>query len=144
MATRTRTIRRKPQACWRGFTDVDTLCAWVPGLRTARLLARDRNGMPSEVEFEFSESRRYVLAYTYEWSGIARIVRWEPRTAATDAVRGSARFEPCDEGTKLTYELVHGEGRSELERYLASADELVDAFARWMAESAERSSRGKL
>jgi uncharacterized protein YndB with AHSA1/START domain len=137
----TAVIARRPQACWRAFTDVETLCAWVPGLRRARLVTRDRNGMPTEVEFAFAESRIYTLVYTYEATDVAKIVTWRPRIGARDAVSGCARFEACDGGTLVTYELDHGEARSEIERYLGSADELLDAFARWMAESPERPSR---
>ena len=140
----TAVIARRPQACWRAFTEVDTLVAWVPGLRRAKLVTRDRNGMPAEVEFEFAESRMYTLVYTYESTDIAKIVKWEPRLGARAAVAGHARFEPCDGGTLVTYELVHGEARSEVERYLASAEELLDSFARWMSESQERVSRRNL
>lgn len=133
-------IPRKPQACWLAFTNVDTLCAWVPGLRVARMIARAPNGMPSEIEFEFFQ-RSYTLAYAYEGTDTAKIVRWHPKSHARDAVYGWARFEPCDEGTLLVYELVHGVDRTELERYLDNTDELVGAFARWMTEGREPSAR---
>src|SRR5688572_12395641 len=137
----TAVIARRPQACWRAFTDVDTLVAWVPGLRRARLVTRDRDGMPAEVEFEFAKSRTYTLVYSYESTDAAKIVKWRPRMGARDAVSGEARFEAAEGGTLVTYDLVHGEARSETERYLGSADELLEAFARWLAESAERPSR---
>ena len=140
----TAVIARRPQACWRAFTEVETLCAWVPGLRRAKLVTRDRNGMPSEVEFEFAESRIYTLVYTYESTDVAKIVKWAPRTGARDAVSGLARFEACEGGTLVTYDLEHGEARSDVERYLGSAEELLDSFARWLAESQERPSRKNL
>jgi hypothetical protein len=144
-------IARRPQACWRAFTAVETLCAWVPGLRRAQLVTKDQNGMPTEVQFEFAESRTYTLVYEYESTSTARIVRWRPRLGARDAVSGLAKFEPAEEAqesgdvaTLMTYELEHGEARSDLERYLGSAEELLGAFARWMAESQERPSRRDL
>jgi hypothetical protein len=110
----------------------------VPGLRRAHQLARASNGMPAEVQFEFAESRIYTLVYTYEDTSVARTIRWTPGEGARDAVSGSARFEACTDGTRVTYELVHGEARSDLERYIDNTDELLAAFARWMSQSHER------
>lgn len=90
--------------------------------------------MPAEIQFEFARSRSYSLAYSYAATGIAKIVRWEPRSNEGDAVRGFARFELCEGGTQITYELEHGDSRTERERYLGSAEELLDAFAHWIAE----------
>lgn len=141
-------IARRPNACWRAFTAVETLCAWVPGLRRAQLVTKDHNGMPTEVQFEFAESRTYTLVYSYESTDTARIVRWTPRLGARDAVAGMAKFEPSGEppevATLMTYELEHGAARSQRERFLASDEELLAAFARWMAESLERPSRRDL
>lgn len=134
-------IKKKPQACWRAFVEIETLCAWVPGLRKVQLLERAPDGMPKTVHYEFAESRTYTLAYSYEATSTAKVVRWEPSSGARDAVRGSATFEVCEDGTLLTYELEHGEARTDKEKYLASEDELVDAFARWMDEPHERPSR---
>ncbi len=135
VTTRSIVIPRKPRACWLAFTQVETLCAWVPGLRSARIVSRTPDAMPSEIEFEFSESRAYTLAYTYDGTDTARIVRWYPRSNPTDAVRGWARFEACDGGTRLEYELIPGAARTDLERHLDNTDELLEAFARWMTES---------
>jgi uncharacterized protein YndB with AHSA1/START domain len=135
-------IARRPQAVWRAFTAVETLCAWVPGLRSAKEIARDRNGMPTEVQFEYAESRTYTLVYTYEETDVAKIVTWAPRLGARDAVSGMARFELAEGGgTLMTYELHQGAARSDKERFLGSDDEALEAFARWMAESPDRPSR---
>src|SRR5687767_2012983 len=135
MSAKTVVIAEKPQVCWRAFVEVETLCAWVPGLRRVQLLTRATNGMPAEVHFEFAEARTYTLVYSYEDTHVSRIVGWVPRAGARDAVSGSARFEACDEGTLLTYELVHGEARSHRERYIDNTDELLAAFARWIEEA---------
>ena len=129
-------IRRHPQACWLAFTQVETLCAWVPGLRAARLIAKAPNAMPSEIEFEFA-AHRYTLSYAYEGTETAKIVRWHPKSNHGDAVRGWARFEPYDGGTRIEYELIPGPARSKLERHLDNPEELLGAFARWMTESKE-------
>jgi hypothetical protein len=134
-------IARRPQACWRAFVEVESLVAWVPGLRKVELIARAPDGMPAEVRFEFAESRTYTLAYSYEATDSAKIVKWNPKTGARDAVKGWAKFEAHDEGTLLTYELEHGEARTEKEKFLANVDEMLDSFARWMSESQERPSR---
>ena len=126
-------IPRKPQACWRGFTDPETLCTWVPNLRAATVIAI-REGMPAEIEFELATGTRYTLAYSYASTDVAKIVRWEPRDGADVAVRGFARFEPSDDGTKITYELEEGPSRSDYERAVASSDEVLDAFQWWMAD----------
>lgn len=142
MPTKTIVIARRPQAVWRAFTAVETLCAWVPGLRSAKEIARNHNAMPIEVHFEFAESRTYTLVYTYEETDVAKIVKWAPRIGARDAVSGMARFEAAEGGgTRMTYELEHGAARSDKERFLDNDDEALEAFARWMAESPERPSR---
>jgi hypothetical protein len=127
-------IPRKPQACWRGFTDPATLCTWVPNLRAATVVSTHRDGLPAEIEFELATGSRYTLGYSYAATDIARIVRWEPRQGADVAVRGFARFEPADGGTKVTYELEEGESRSDYERAVASSDEVLDAFSWWMVD----------
>ena len=132
-------IPRKPLVCWRGFTDPETLCAWVPGLRSATVLEKQADGLPSLVEFELATGRRYTLSYSYPATDVAKICRWTPIMGAEDAVRGFARFEPSEDGgTRLTYELEHGPSRSDLERAVASADEVLDAFTWWIEELQER------
>jgi len=138
MAAKSIVIPRKPKACWLAFTNPDTLCAWVPGLRAARVLARTPNAMPSEIEFEFSDTHVYTLAYSYDGTDTARIVRWFPRKSPSDGVRGWARFEACDDGTVLEYDVTPGAARTDLERHLDNTDELLEAFARWMTESRPR------
>lgn len=110
------------------------MCAWVPTLRRATVLSKHHDGMPHEIEFELTTGRRYTLVYSYAATDIAKIVRWEPATDAGDAVRGFARFEPADGGTQITYELEDGASRTDLERALASADEVLDAFIEWMTD----------
>ena len=125
-------IRRSPDACWKVLTDATVLTGWVPGLRRARVITTDDAGLAREVQFEFSTSLTYSLVYTYD--AAAREMRWEPRLGKRDGVRGVARVEAFDEGTRLTYELEHGDGRSAADQELGDLDALVAAFARWMHE----------
>jgi len=129
--TATTYVARPPDACWRAFTDPAVLAAWVPGLRRVRVIATGPDARPIEIQFEFSASLIYTLVYSYDPA--AREVRWEPRAGKRDAVRGLARFDPFDEGTRITYSVEHGDGRSPAER--TSPQDILDAFARWMQDA---------
>jgi hypothetical protein len=123
-------IKRPPDACWRLLVDASLMTGWVPGLRRANVVAFDDAGLPREIHFEFSTSLTYSLVYTYDVA--AHEVRWEPRMGGRDAVRGFARLEPVDEGTRITYGLEPGSGRSEADRVLGDPEQLVAAFVGWM------------
>ena len=125
-------IPREPQQCWRAFTDGATLVAWVPGLRSAQVIAKGAFGLPTEIHFEFGGSLVYTLIYHYDHE--ARSVRWEPKLGKRDGVTGSVRFDAFDQGTRLTYELEHGAGRDSKERALGDPQALVDAFAAWVTQ----------
>lgn len=129
-------IPTEPEACWRAFVDAATLAAWVPGLRKARVITRDTQGLPLEILFEFGESLTYSLVYTYD--AAAREVKWQPRTGKYDAVAGFARFAPAEGGTELTYGLEQGDGRTPAEKALGDVSVLAHAFARWMSEERRR------
>jgi len=125
-------ISRSPEVCWRVFTDAATLTAWVPGLRRANVIANAGLGLAKEILFEFAASRTYTLAYTYDVE--TREVRWEPQLGKRDAVRGYAKFEPFDDGTRMTYALEEGDGRTDAERVMGDLDVLVDAFSRFVCD----------
>ena len=130
MPTATKLIPRPPAACWRHFTDAALLAAWVPGLRRVRVVATMPDGLPLEVAFEFAASRTYSLVYTYDVD--ARVVTWSPRMGQRDAVRGSARFDAEDGGTRVTYTLESSSARAPAERHDDDPVVLLDAFAQWM------------
>lgn len=123
-------VSRDPDARWRAFIDPATLGAWVPGLRKARVIALDAEGRALEVLFEFGPSLTYSLVYSYD--AAAHEVTWKPRTGKHDAVAGFAKFEAFDGGTRLTYGLEHGDGRSPSETALGDISTLVASFVRWI------------
>lgn len=129
MQTVTTFVPRDADTCWRVFIDVGRLTAWVPGLRHAEIISKAR-GLPSEVHYQFAHSLAYTLVYTYDRDH--REIRWEPKLGVNEGVRGSVRFEPVDNGTRVTYALEHGAGRGAAERELGDLQRLVKAFATWL------------
>lgn len=127
-------VARPVDACWRVFTDVDQLVRWVPGLRAARLVSFDLEGLPEEVAYEFAAGHRYALRYTYDTE--AHVVRWEPIDEAgkRGGVRGFARFMATTDGTQLTYALEHDGARKAAERAIDDPKLIVESFARYMHE----------
>lgn len=127
-------VARDLEACWRVFTDHASMPRWVPGLRKAELVEFDVEGLPHEVRFQYAVGLIYSLRYTYDTD--EHVVRWEPvdNPSERGGVRGFARFEPVDGGTRFTYALEHDEGRKAAERALDDPHTLVAAFARWMHE----------
>ena len=111
--------------------DPALLTHWVPGLRRAVVISLGPHLLPAEIHFEFSKSLTYTLVYTYDLD--AREMRFEPRLGARDGVRGYARIEAFDEGTRFEYGLEVGGARSEADRALGDPDALVASFARWMS-----------
>jgi polyketide cyclase/dehydrase/lipid transport protein len=124
-------VPRDPQTCWRVFTDASTLTLWVPGLRRAQVLAKER-GLPSEIHFELGASRVYTLVYSYDVD--AREVRWQPKLGRRDGVSGFVRFDPADGGAQMTYGLEPGDARPPSEAELAAVKVIVDAFQQWIRD----------
>lgn len=94
------------------------------------MIDRDENGRAREVLFEFSASLTYSLVYSYDVP--TRELRWEPRMGKRDGVRGYARLDACDTGTRMTYALEQGPGRSPSDLALGDPEALLVAFARWV------------
>jgi uncharacterized protein YndB with AHSA1/START domain len=127
-------VARTREDCWRVFTDFETLPQWVPGLRAAKLVTFDVEGLPQEVRFDYAAGLTYSLEYTYDTDEF--VVRWEPidEDGKRGGVRGFARFMEIDGGTRVTYALEHDSGRKAAERALDDPRTLVEAFARFMHE----------
>ncbi len=126
-------VSRDPDTCWKRFTDIAALGAWVPGLRRALVLTKER-GLPAEVHFEFASSLAYTLVYTYD--AAQHEVRWQPKLGRRDGVTGFARFTAEGTGTQITYGLEHGDGRSPADRAIGDLAELVAALQHWLARGA--------
>jgi uncharacterized protein YndB with AHSA1/START domain len=132
MDTVTALVSRDADTCWRVFTDASLLTTWVPGLRRAQILLKER-GMASEIHFEFSSTLAYTLVYTYDKHN--REVRWQPKLGAREGVTGFARFEPAGaETTRVTYGLEQGDARTEAERELGDPRPVLEAFANRMLD----------
>lgn len=126
-------VARTVDACWRVFTDPALWIGLVPGLRSAHVLARTPDGLPLEIRFAYAGGVTYVLGYAYDLD--ARVVRWEPRGDAQGAVRGFARFEPTDAGTRLVYGLEHDGTRRSPEAEFDDPAVMADAFARLIEDA---------
>lgn len=122
-------VARDPDACWRAFVDPTQLTKWVPGLRRAEIISGSR-GLPSEIHFEFASELAYTLVYAYDKA--AREVRWQPKLGKQAGVTGFVRFEPADDGARMTYGLEHGDARTPAD--LGDLRRLVDAFATWVGQ----------
>jgi len=123
-------IARPPEVCWQALVDVTRFGEWMPGLRAARVVATGGDGLPLEVEFDFSSALTYSLRYQYDAGH--REVHWQPHTGTRDAVRGFARFEPHGAGTRMTYRLEQGAGRRSGDLIVGGAHPIVTAFVRWL------------
>lgn len=131
MDTVTAFVAPDPTTCFRAFTDARHLTAWVPGLRRADILSKNR-GLAAEVHFEFANELAYTLAYTYDIA--RREVRWQPKLGAAAGVSGYARFDEAPSGgTQITYALEHGEARTAADQELGNLAALVAAFASWLS-----------
>ncbi len=123
-------VRRPAQRCFEAFCDTRRLRSWVPGLRKARLVRANDDGLPLEVLFEFGAALTYSLKYSYQVA--QRLVAWAPSSGAPSAVRGFASFAEHPDGCEMSYSIEAGEGRSPDERALSDARSAAEAFARWI------------
>jgi uncharacterized protein YndB with AHSA1/START domain len=123
-------IRRTPARCYAAFLDVSLLPAWVPGLRRARVVRRDPEARPLEVQFEFGEVHSYSLVYAYDPQALR--LEWRPGLGGRDAVTGRASFEPHPDGCLVTYAIEPGAGRDAAHVDLGHGGRLLEEFVRWM------------
>ena len=126
-------VPRAPKTCWRLFVDPTRLLAWIPGLRRAQVIAKER-GLPAEIHFEFASSLVYTLVYTYDVENFE--VRWEPKLGRRDGVSGFAKFEPDGDHTRMTYGLEQGDARSPSERAMGEPTSLIAAFVAFVEREA--------
>ena len=123
-------IKRPADRCLKLFCSVELLGLWMDGIKKARLVRTDADGLPLEVAYEFGDSLTYSLVYSYDRA--ARRVEWNPRSGRPDAVSGFATFEDAPEGCLMTYALTQGTGRSPFDQELGGQTRLLRDFARWV------------
>ena len=91
--------------------DFEAYPEWARSVKTARVVARDDEARPSQVEFRVSPGPlpevRYVLAYAYSEDGIS----WSYVEGDLKDVRGSYALEAKDGSTHVTYHLAIDPGR---------------------------------
>lgn len=111
--------------------DARLLPTWVPGLRRAKVVRHNAEGMPLEVMFEFSETLSYSLIYRYD-ADLKRVA-WMPGMGKRDAVAGFAEFNEDGEGTLMTYGVQPaGRAPTQAESDLrTNAQRIVDAFVKF-------------
>ena len=129
METATALVARDVDACWRIFIDANQLTSWVPGLRRAQVITKER-GLPSEIHFEFASSHAYTLVYRYDRE--RREVHWVPKLGKRDGVTGFARFDAEGDATQITYGLEQGDARSAAERALSDPQPALAAFTAYL------------
>jgi hypothetical protein len=91
--------------------DFEAYPEWARSVKEARIVERDDEGRPSQVEFRVSPGPlpevRYVLRYSYAPDGIS----WDYVEGDLKEVRGSYALEETDGRTRVTYNLAIDPGR---------------------------------
>jgi uncharacterized membrane protein len=101
-------IDASPQRCYEVATDFEQYPKWAKDVKQAKVLERDDEGRGRKVEYRaaaMGRSIRYVLDYDYEEAPGA--FSWE--LVEGDMLRrldGRYGFQPDDDATRVTYELV--------------------------------------
>ncbi len=106
-ATQTIVVQASPLRVYHVVVDVERYADWVSEVKHVEVLERDADGRPLEVVFRaaaFGRSTTYTLRYDYgrapdelSWVQVAGDI--------TAELVGQYRFEPIDEGTRVTYDL---------------------------------------
>jgi hypothetical protein len=109
-ATQTITIAAPPNACFGVATDFEHYPEWANDVKDAKVVSRDDQGRPREVEFRASalgRSTHYTLHYDY--TGAPERLSWKLSTGdVMRACDGSYSFLPSASapgGTDVVYEL---------------------------------------
>jgi hypothetical protein len=91
--------------------DFESYPEWARSVKEARIVERDAEGRPAQVEFRVAPGPlpevRYILRYSYEPDGIS----WEYVEGDLKDVRGSYALEETDGRTRVTYHLAIDPGR---------------------------------
>lgn len=102
------TIDASPSHVWDVVLDIERYPEWVRDVKEAKVIERDAEGRPTQVEFRASalgRSTHYTLAYDY--SRAPEVLAWEMvKGDIQRSITGSYHFAPTDGGTDVRYDLT--------------------------------------
>jgi len=138
-ATETISIAASPDQVWAIATDLERYPVWTHDVKDVRVVTRDADGRPHEVEFRTSalgRSTHYTLRYDY--SGAPSRLGWSMvKGDIQRSIDGAFRFEALDNGgTMVRYDLaielvvpLPGFVKRRAERRILNAIKELKAFA---------------
>jgi uncharacterized membrane protein len=138
-ATESISIEAPPEQVWAIATDLERYPVWTHDVKDVRVVGRDAEGRPQEVEFRTSalgRSTHYTLRYDY--SGAPKRLAWTMvRGDIQRSIDGAFLFEPLpDGGTHVQYDLsielivpLPGFVKRRAERRILNAIKELKAFA---------------
>ena len=138
-ATETISIAAPPDQVWAIATDLERYPVWTHDVKDVRILSRDSDGRPHEVEFRTSalgRSTHYTLAYDYSEAPV-RLSWTMVKGDIQRSIDGAFRFESLDDGgTRVHYDLaielvvpLPGFVKRRAERRILNAIKELKAFA---------------
>jgi carbon monoxide dehydrogenase subunit G len=102
-------IEASPGEIMEVIVDFEAYPEWAEGIRSAEVKARDDEGRPTEVEFEFS-AMGFDASYTlqYEYEGDDHGIRWITAEASGSVkdIQGEYRLDALNGDTEVTYRLA--------------------------------------
>jgi|YelNatPaOPRAMG01_1025707.scaffolds.fasta_scaffold09312_8 Polyketide cyclase / dehydrase and lipid transport. len=100
--TRTIEIQSTPDRCYKKICDFESYPEWQSAVQHAKVLKKDKNGKPKDVEFKISvlgKEIRYVLSYKYDDKN--HKLTWTYVEGDVKDVKGSYTFEKIDKDKTL-------------------------------------------
>ena len=102
-------IEASPGEIMEVIVDFDAYPDWAEGIRSAEVKARDDEGRPTEVAFEFS-AMGFDASYTlqYEYEGDDHGIRWTTAEASGSVkdIQGEYQLDALNGDTEVTYRLA--------------------------------------
>jgi uncharacterized protein YndB with AHSA1/START domain len=138
-ATETISIAASPDRVWAIATDLERYPVWTHDVKDVRVVSRDADGRPHDVEFRTSalgRSTHYTLRYDY--TGSPTRLSWTMvKGDIQRSIDGTFRFEALDDGgTRVRYDLaielvvpLPGFVKRRAERRILNAIKELKAFA---------------
>lgn len=95
------------------FCDLEAIPEWMPIIRSARVVARDREERPAAVAF-LAELERATMGYTLHYRYSELQLEWSTARGASTRIHGRARFQPAGERSCLFHYQLAMEASSSL------------------------------